>query len=466
MITLRDYQIDIINKARTLMKSGIKSMVIVSPTGSGKTALVSHMMKSAAEKKMHSFFICHRRELIKQSMKSFDKCGVYHGVIAAGFMGDDRPYVNICSIQTLASRLDKINKKPMLICWDEGHHVAAGNWTKIYKAFPNAFHIFVTATPARHDGRGLGEYAQEMILGPSVRWLIDNKYLCDYKMYAPSRADLSDVHTRMGDYKKDELTSAMDKPSITGNAIKEYRSKAMGKRALVFATSIQHSKHVVEEFISNGIPAAHIDGEMNSEDRDRILAQFEKGKILVLSNVEIATEGWDCPALEAVILLRPTKSLSLYLQMVGRVLRLKENGAHAVILDHANLAETHGLPDEAREWSLIGDQSERRSKKDAGMSVKVCEKCFAAQPSGATECMYCHFVFEVKSRKIEEIEGDLKEITAEELQRRREIKNRRSEQGQSKTYEDLVALGKRKGYKSPEKWARIIVQSRALKGRI
>jgi DNA repair protein RadD len=458
-LELRPYQEKIVSKARSLMQKGVRSMLITSPTGSGKTVLVAHMLKASARRGLPSWFINHRRELVKQSIKTFGVVGVNHGVIAAGFHEDLTRLMQIGSVQTLSRRFHKL-RAPSLIIWDECHHVAAGSWAKIFRAFPNAFHIGLTATPERLDGKGLGEYFQEMIAGPTVEWLIENRYLSPYRIFAPPGGiDVSGVRKSMGDFSRQELQVVASRPTITGSAIQEYKKRADGKRAVVFCVSVEHSKHVVEEFKAAGIPAAHVDGETDVSIRDETIRRFERGDIRVLSNVELFGEGFDLPAMEVAILLRPTQSLGLYLQQVGRVLRPSPGKTEAIILDHAGNCERHGLPDETREWSLQGRSNTRGGdSKDGTSSVRICPQCFAAQFRGRDRCGFCQHQFEVQSRKVDEVEGELIEgdPAALRLQKRREQKS-------AESLEDLIQLGIKRGYKRPQLWAQHVFNARQVK---
>lgn len=452
-LSLRPYQVDIIEKARLRMRAGVRSILITAPTGSGKTVLTAHMLKSAAHKGMASWFVNHRRELIKQSIRTFGDVGVPHGVIANNFPEDRRHPIQICSIQTLARRYQRF-KQPSLIIWDECHHTAAGSWAKIYDAFPNAFHVGLTATPERLDGRGLGKWFREIIHGPSVQWLIQNKFLSPYKLYAPSSVNVSKIHMQMGDYKKSELSHAVDKPTITGDAIKHYTKLASGKRAVVFCVSIEHSKHVVSQFQAAGIPAAHVDGETPTEERDEAVENFKTANIKVLSNVELFGEGFDLPSLEVAILLRPTASLGLFLQQCGRSLRTSPGKETAIILDHVGNCSRHGLPDEERDWSLEGHEGGRK-KTDDSETVKICPRCFAAQFPGRPMCAFCGHVFELKSRKVEQVDGSLEEVNLDAMRRVKKM-----EQGKCETLAELVELGIKRGYRHPHRWAHFLFQAR------
>lgn len=451
---LRPYQDESVAKIREYMRQGIKQILLTSPTGSGKTLETSHMLKTAAERGMSSWFVVHRRELINQSTRAFDGEGVPHGIISANFESNRTALIQIASVQTLVRRFHKY-RVPNLIVWDECHHIAANSWSKIFAQFPNAYHIGLTATPERLDGTGLDKWFRAMVNGPSVSWLIENGYLSPYKIYAPGEIDLSKVRTRMGDYVGSELTSIVDRPSITGDAIKHYKKLADGKRAVVFCASVAHSKHVVEQFKQAGVPAEHVDGETDTAERDMAIRRFRDGEIKVLSNVELFGEGFDVPCIEVAILLRPTKSLGLYLQQVGRSLRPSPGKDHAIILDHANNCREHGLPDDDRMWTLQGrDKKERK----APSGVRICPKCFGASRRGPTKCALCGHIFAVESREVEQRDGELSEVDTAAVRWKQHI-----EQGQTRTLEGLIALGKKRGYKNPYWWAQNVIKHRAEK---
>lgn len=440
------------------MQDGARSILIQSPTGSGKTLLTAHMLKTAASKGLSSWFLVHRRELIKQSISAFAEVGVRHGVVAAEFIEESNLPIQLASVQTLARRVHKMNP-PKLIVYDESHHLAAGSWSKIHAAFPKAYHIGLTATPERLDGTGLKPWFSHMIKGPSVRWLIDNGFLSEYKIYAPPSINTTDIHSRMGDFVKSELQQAIDKPSITGDAIKHYLKHGAGKRAVCFCVSIEHSKHVMRQFLDAGVAAAHVDGESSVEYRDATIERFRKNEIQVLTNVDLFGEGFDLPALEVAILLRPTQSLALYLQQVGRALRPYAGKSHAVILDHAGNCARFGLPDEEREWSL--ESRDKKSKRDAlSGNIRICPKCFAATEMGPPVCRFCGYEYEKKPRKVEQVEGELQEVDAEALRRQRN-----AEQGRAQSLQDLIAVGKSRGYKRPHAWASYVWRARMMKGR-
>lgn len=453
---LRSYQEQIISDVRAEMQNGNRSVMVQLATGGGKTVIAAMMLKTAAEKGIPSVFVVHRRELIIQSTLAFDSLGIRHGIVANGFISDPDPLVQIVSIGTYVNRMDKF-RPPRFLFFDEAHHCAATSWARIATNYPDAYKVGLSASPVRLDGKGLSDYFQALVNGPSVRELINQGYLSDYKLYAPAAPDLSGLHTRMGDYVKSEILQVMDKPTITGSAIKEYQRRAPGKRAVVFAVSIEHSKHIVEEFQKHGIPAEHVDGETNQYDRDSAIKRFRDGKTLVLSNVELFSEGFDLPSIECAILLRPTQSLGLYLQQVGRSLRPSPGKTHAIILDHAANAATHGLPDGEREWSLAGIPK-RTKKKDTDTKIKICASCFAAQLPGSTTCKFCGYAFPSRPRVVSEIDGDLVEIDSESLRL-----NRKREQGRASTLQELIEIGKQRGYRNAYAWAKAVFNHRQRK---
>lgn len=455
MITLRPYQQKIIDETRNAFLTH-KSVLIQSPTGSGKTATTAEMLRRASLKGKKSWFIVHRTELVKQSAIAFHNAGINVGIIASGFPEAKKMPVQVCSIQTLARRHEKL-PKPDFICWDEAHHISASSYEKIYSAYKDQYHIGLTATPYRTDGSGLDKFFSYMVRGPEVSWLIDNGFLSKYRLFSPSTIKTYGLHTKMGDFIKSELSVVADKPSITGDAIKHYNKLCPGKRAIVFCVSVEHSKNVTAQFIASGIQAEHVDGETDKILRDMAMKRFQSGETKVLVNVELFGEGVDVPCIEAVLLLRPTMSLGLYLQQVGRGLRAFPGKGNAYILDHAGNVMRHGLPDDTREWSLKGiDKTKKQSEKSP--SVRICPSCFSAQKSGELKCKFCGNEFEIKYRKVDQQQGELQEVDIAQARRVRLV-----EQGKLTTLEQLTELGKRRGYRRPHLWAAWVLRARKQK---
>lgn len=429
----RPFQAKMIEDARAALRE--HDMIIIrAPTGAGKTVIGTLIGQGAFDRGRRVMFTVHRDFLVEQTSATFTEVGLPHGQIAAGVTPERRNPVQIAAIDTLKNRMDRV-LRPDLLVVDEGHHSVAAGWLKVIEAYvaEGTKVIALTATPARLDGRGLDEAGYtHMVDGPSTRWLIDEAYLCDYDAYAPSTADLSGVHTRMGDFNRSEAEAAVDKPTITGSAIEHYKKLANGKRAVAFCASIKHSEHVCAQFNAAGIPAAHIDGTTDKGVRKSLLAKFRRGEILVLTSVDIFGEGFDLPAVECAILLRPTQSLSLHLQQIGRALRpvyakgmpqdtreerlaaMAAGGkGNAIILDHVGNLTRLGLPDSDFEWSLQG-RKRKAGKAGQEFPIRQCENCYAVFPP-APACPSCGHVLPKTSRELEEIDGELQRINKETL---------------------------------------------------
>lgn len=447
MIHLRPYQQAIITETRQHLLSGKRSVLLVSPTGSGKTALTAHMIASAVAKGKRAWFTCHRSELVRQSVQALESdANLNVGVIAAGFGANGYHPAQVASIQTLMRRWQKY-PLPDLLVVDEAQHQCSRSWSELLLALltakPSMKVIGLTATPTRLDGRGLGEWFEVMVQGPSTAALIADKYLSRYKLFAPSHADLSSVHTVAGDYNRKELDEAMSSSKVTGDAVKEYRARCMGKRALMFLWSVKSSEEMAARFNDEGIPSAHIDGTTPDDVRAARVRDFRDGRVLVLTNCELVTEGFDLPAIEACFLLRPTQSLGLYLQMVGRALRPFPGKEYALLMDHANLAMTHGLPDDEREWSLEGLAGKKRKPI---ITVRQCMRCYAVVPGYATFCRECRTPFDSQPRDVKVEAGELEEIDMEAMRRLLNVRRRR-EQGAAQSLEELQEIARAKGYK-------------------
>lgn len=455
---LRPYQERIIEEIRAHFRTGIRSVLVQSPTGSGKTCLTAHMLKKASERGHRCMFFVHRRELILQSSKSFSEIGIDHGIIAPGFSNENNKLIQIVSIPTICRRLHKIDP-PHMAVFDEAHHSASKTWKNVYDWCANSYHVGLSATPVRLDGKGLGELFDVIVKGPRVSELIEQGFLSDYKMFCPSNIDSASLHKRCGDYIRSEVESQVLKASITGKAVNEYKAHAMGKRAIVFTVSVKHAKHVAESFNEAGISARAVDGTTPKDERDRAFAEFYSGKVPVLCNCELACEGVDIPGAEVAILMRPTLSVALYLQQVGRVLRPAEGKSHAVILDHVGNAMRHGLPCDDREFSLDGI---KKKERDTEGSVRVCKHCFYANPPRTINCNGCGepLADESKKRKPPTVDetGTLSEIDKAAFQQKK-----KTEQASAKSLEDLVSIGISRGYKNPRYWAMRVMSGRKAK---
>ncbi|MDA8230751.1 MAG: DEAD/DEAH box helicase [Magnetospirillum sp.] len=405
ILTPRPYQTAAIADLRASMRDH-RRVLLVLPTGAGKTFIAATVAAGAHAKARRVVFIVHRDELVRQTSATFTRHGIPHAVVAAGHpTPSDR--VVVASVQTLARRLDAM-PAPDLLFVDEAHHAVAGTWRRILAAWPSAFVVGLTATPERLDGRGLGDVFGHLIAGPTTADLIAGGYLSDYRAFAPSTADLAGVQTRMGDFDHSAVAEAMDRPALTGDIVAHYQRIAPDARAIAFAASVAHSEHLAEAIRAAGIAAAHVDGETPRDQRRAIIADFAAGHIRVLCNVDLFGEGFDVPAVEAVILARPTQSLALHLQQVGRALRTAPGKDHAIILDHAGNLSRHGLPDEPRNWSLTAPKRTRKPS-ESGPAVRQCPTCYAVhRPTAA--CPECGHQYAPMVRELEHRDGQLVEL--------------------------------------------------------
>lgn len=448
---LRDYQLELVEKTREHYRKGAKSVLIQSGTGSGKTVTSSYILKSTAERGRRCLWVVHRREIILQASRTFWDMGIDHGLIMGGGIVDRSSRVHIASVQTLARMLDKLPEYDF-VCVDESHHTPGSQYKALLDRFPDAWKLGLTATPWRLDRQGLGPWYEQMVCGPSVSDLIDRKALAPFRMFAPSVPDLSAVHITAGDFNGKEVADAMDKPKLIGDVVSHYQRIAPNTRAIVFACSIEHSRHIVSQFRDAGISAEHVDGGDDSEYREAAIARFRSGHTQVLSNCSLFDEGFDVPAVETVIMARPTQSLSMYLQQCGRGLRYVP-GKTAIILDHAGNCERHGMPDDDREWSLEDRERRPRGEKTTEQA-KRCDQCLRVHKP-APACPHCGHVYPIQPRQITQEEGELMEITAK--------RERRQEQGQANSLDALINLGRQRGMRNPHGWARNVLAARAAK---
>lgn len=510
-LSLRPYQSDTIANLRAALQRH-RSALCVLPTGGGKTVLAAYMLGTARERGKSAWFVAHRDFLLDQTAGTFDNVGIPYGFIAAGRPFNPHHAVQIVSIGTAARRLDRL-QPPDIIVWDEAHHIAAAGYRAIYKWANKSRHVGLSATPARLDGKGLDEFFDELVSGPTVSQLMADGYLSNYRAFAPSAPNLSGVHTIAGDYNRGELGTVMDDGQIIGDMVRHYRERADGCRAIYFAVGVDHSRHIAGTFTASGIPAKHLDGNSTTSERREAAIELANGTIKVLSNVDICGEGFDLSSqancevpIECVGLARPTKSLALHLQQIGRALRPKE--APAIILDHAGNCLTLGLPDDRREWSLRG-VDRKKAAASAGPAVTQCASCYGVHRAGLMACPYCGTAREMKAREVEEVAGELVEVENPEVYahlttfkqlcefgfkwkkgnpnhhpsnrhthwanlilklretspRFQDKRNKeKAEQAAAKTTADLIQIARRRGYKNPGFWAINVMKGRAKYG--
>jgi len=463
---LRDYQAQGVNDLRTAYRQGYKAPIYVLPTAGGKTIVFCHIAEQAAARGNRIMILVHRKELLDQASEKLTEIGTPHGLIRPGrvMTGD---LVQVASVDTVIRRLDRI-PPPDIIIIDEAHHCIKGNkWGKVAAYYPGAYLLGVTATPCRTNGDGLGAqyqgYFDRLVCGPSIRELIDRGYLSQPVVYAPPIGiDITGVKTRGGDYAQDDLELRIDKSQITGDAVGHYKKICPGAPAIAFCISIKHAANVAEKFNAAGIPAARLDGTMTNAQRAFRIRALGDGQIKVLTSCEIVSEGTDIPIVTAAILLRPTKSLGMFLQQCGRILRIHPEKKESIILDHVNNTGRHGLVDEVRSWTLA--EQERQARRGNGSEVervRQCKKCFAVFPIHLAACPQCGEKWIGQERKIDQVQGTLKRLTPEEMAEIRARQDRRRTQGRANSLAQLLRLEQIRGYKPG--WANHIWAARQKK---
>ena len=411
---LRQYQKDALNDIIRSQRRGNKNVLLQAATGSGKTVMASAFVKHFVEQGKKVLFLAHRRELIMQCSEKLDSFGIKHGIIMAGTQGQFWFDVQVASIDTLRSRSITNKKEELppadLVIIDEAHRCLSKTYLQLISKYKDSMVLGLTATPVRSDGRGLGHIFNDMIQAPSIKWLTAQGSLVQATYYAPSIPDLKGIQSSMGDYNSVQLAERMDKPKIISDVISSWRKIASGKKTIVFATSVAHSMNLAESFVDIGVRAAHIDGSTENDERERVLREFNSGSIQVICNCMVLTEGFDCPPAEVCVLARPTKSLGMYLQMVGRVLRPNPGKEFATIIDHSGAVYMHGFIEDDVQWELDPKKplsiKERKIEREKEEALIVCDGCFTAY-TGSNICPKCGHIAEKKSQYVAVLDAEL-----------------------------------------------------------
>lgn len=449
-IALRDYQAKGIHLLREALSKGARSVLLVAPTGSGKTTWAADMIRSCREKGGRSMFLAPRRELVYQASNRLRSAGIAHGVLMAqaGHLEDLTQSVQVCSIDTLIARMMRQGKQIELpefnlILLDEAHLAVTERRKDLLSYWPNAKLVGLTATPIRKDGRALGMMFDDMVQPTSVKELVEIGHLVPARYFSVAKPDLKGVKVTAGDYNAKQLDDAMNKPALVGDVVQHWLEHAATRRTVVFCTSIKHSVAVCEQFMRNGVAAEHVDANTPTDEREAIFKRFTSGKTQVLTNCFLASYGFDLPALSCVVLARPTKSLMLYLQMIGRGLRPADGKKDCLVLDHSGCVHQHGFADQDRAWSLDGLHSfgdkKKRDPKEAKEVVPIeCPECKAVFSKSPT-CPECGYQLKVIGQMIETTDGKLVEMsTGFEVDK---------EMGTPQFYQELKSIAEERAYK-------------------
>lgn len=422
---LREYQTELIDNIRSSIRSGNRSIVSVLGCGGGKSVIQAEISRSATSRRNKVLFLVHRKELCEQITNTFTAQGV------------DMDRCSVSMVQTVSRHIDKL-PEPQIIITDEAHHSTANSYKKIYDAFPDALRLGFTATPCRLNKGGLGEVYDDLITSVSTRWLIDNHYLSPYKYYSVKLADTSGLHVKAGDYKADEVAELMQNKEIYGETVKQWERLAKNKKTIAYCASVEAAEKTAEQFRQAGYTAAALSGSTPKELRTKIMQEFRDSKIMILTNCELFGEGLDVPDCECTVLLRPTQSLTLYIQQSMRSMRYMP-GKTAVIIDHVGNCYLHGLPDDDREWTL-----EPKKKQDNMVKIRECPNCFSVYPPTLQKCPYCgHEAVKEIQRK----DKAVVEIDLVEMKRQDDIRNTKLRDAVLETWPQVVEFQKLHGYK-------------------
>jgi superfamily II DNA or RNA helicase len=451
-VILRPDQFDVEQRIYQAWNSGARNVLTVASTGWGKSVLIGeialkrHLLGSTQVK------IAHRNELVGQLSMHVARRGIPHRIIAPAatvrhitaehrqeFNGQSfvNPDANcsVAGIDTLIARQQELTKwAEQVDHWtiDEAHHVLQVNkWGKGVGMFPNAAGLGVTASPRRADNMGLGRTQSDgtrgdgvfdqMVLAPDMRWLIDNGCLCDYQIVVPETdfsindADLAPS----GDWSTARMREASEKSHIVGDAVEQYVRWAYGKRGICFATDVETAAKIAQQFNDVGIPAASVSAKTPSEVRNEYIRRFRRGQLSVLVNVDLFGEGFDVPAVEVVIMARPTASLAVYLQQFGRALRLMAGKLYGLIIDLVSNVLRHGLPDKPHAWSMDRQSKRAKSEPDPELQeLTVCRGCSRPYDKPLPACPYCGWsppLPEIGVRVLKQVDGDLMLLGPEQL---------------------------------------------------
>lgn len=423
---LYNHQVEFLNNIKQSIKNGNKRIMCVASCGFGKSIIIKEICDSATKKNNNYMILVHRIELVNQLNERGLKASM---------------------VQTISRH---INEQPdyKIIIIDEAHLALSQSYLKVINHYKNAIILYFTATPKRLDGLNFSTIADDIVIAKSAKWLIENNYLAPYDYYAPKiLVDCDKLTTTNGDYTQSDIIEQMDKPKIYGDIFNEWCKFAKDKKTIVYASSLSHSKKIVDYFNANGINSAHIDGNTPRAMRDKIINDFKCGNIKILSNYALIVEGFDVPDCECCIIARPTQSLVIHIQSTMRCMRYKPN-KRAIILDFVGNFERHGLPDDDREWSLESIKRPRSTTTEPKILTRTCPNCYKVyQAKLGLKCPYCNSIV---SKTKKEIEYDKQQelIKVEAINR----KKKRMEVGRSQTRDDLERIARERGYKRSWVW--------------
>jgi superfamily II DNA or RNA helicase len=400
------------------MIGSARHVLFTLPTGGGKTEIAKKVAENAVvERHERVLFLTHRREILNQTSRKLSFGNLDHGLIQAGLNVDLEYPIQIASIATFWHRCMLRNKIPLpradVVIVDECHHTRARTWALILGAYKNARRLGLTATPCRGDGKGLGNFFDVLIEGPSVAELTP-KWLVPVIYYAPTNPDLRGVKVQAGDYQINSLSKRMNRKDLVGDIVSNWLKFAPGRKTICFAIDVPHSRHIEQEFIKAGVRCEHLDAKTPKADRDAILNQMGSGETQIVVNVGIISEGYDCPIASCIILARPTKQLGLFRQMAGGGLRPAPGKTNLILIDHSGAVFRHGLLEDPIAWTLSTDKravNPTHAKREIGAIGRLieCSQCSAMRTAGE-KCPHCGFLPQRRPDPIVFREGELARV--------------------------------------------------------
>ena len=422
---LRDYQVRAVEMLRERHRD---RPCLVVGTGAGKTTIASEVIRAHTERGGRCLFLVHRRELVDQAHERLAQHGVRAGRIIAGHDEERSLAVQVASIQSLARRK---HWPASLVIVDEAHHAVATQYRDVLDRYKDSILIGCTATPLRLDGKGLGDMFGCLVEPVTTATLVEQGFLVAPRVFAPP-VDLKGIHMRAGDYSLPELIERVS--PLVGSITETWFERANGLRTVAFACSIDHSRQIVAAFQARGVSAAHLDGTMPREERAKVIAALRSGEVTLMSSCSIVSEGFDLPALQCAIQARPTKSLAMHRQQIGRIMRPP---GPVVVLDHAGNHHEHGLVTDPIEWSLEG-----KPKKPPATPTRQCKECFAIYDTSLLACPECGAVPEPSAL-----------VNAPGVENDGELTEFKSREAKAEFYRELVIEASRRWYAIG--WARV-----------
>jgi superfamily II DNA or RNA helicase len=454
MINLRPRQTQAVEDLRLAYASGARAPILVAPTGFGKTATATEIVRLTIARGRSVWFLAHLKEILDDTADRLTAAGIPFGSIRAGHPAEYQHLVQVVGVATAVRRPEL--PRPDLIIIDECHLAIAESYRKVIAAAGHPLLLGLTGTPQRLDGRGLGEVFDRLVPTCSTAELITEDLLAPVRVFAPPPPDLSKLRTRCGDFDQAEASNVLSRPAVVGDALSHWQKLCQGRRGVAFTTTVGHAQAVADQWQRAGYRAIAVHGGSDDDERREAIVGLRAGRLDLVACAQLWIAGVDVPEIDAVIWLRPTQSLTAWLQGNGRGLRIATGKRDLIILDHVGNCRRLDHPLAVHDWSLAGRM--RKHTTEMAPSVKICPQCFAALPSAQQYCE-CGHMFEAQRRQIKNVDGELQEIGVNDARRAA-----KREQSQARTVEELIAIGKRRGMKNPTGWARHVMAARQTKG--